>query len=128
MWAAGLSGVFNPPPNETVAGKEFTVRYVSPLARSQKLEEVTAMDQFEDRLVSRSEVNPQEMDVYNWEDADRERAKALGVPGKLMRKPEEIDALREARAQARMQEQAGAAVQPGIEEAGKELAKKVVNG
>lgn len=128
MWAAGLAGVFNPPPNETVAGREFTVRYVSPLARSQKLEEVTAMDQLEAVIVSRAEINPEEMDVYNWEDADRERAKNLGVPGKLMRKPEEIAAIREARQQQQAAAQAGAAVQPGVEEAGKELAKKVVNG
>jgi hypothetical protein len=128
MWAAGLTGVFNPPPNETVAGREFTVRYVSPLARSQKLEEVSAMDQLEDRLVSRAEINPEEMDVYLWEDADRERAKALGVPGKLMRKPEDIKAMRDAREQAKQEAQAGAALQPGVEEAGKQLAQKVVNG
>jgi hypothetical protein len=128
MWAAGLTGVFNPPPNETVAGREFTVRYVSPLARSQKLEEITAMDQFEDRLIVRAELNPEEMDVYLWEDADRERAKALGVPGKLMAKPEAIDAKRKARQEQQDAAQAGAALQPGVEEAGKQLAQKVVNG
>jgi hypothetical protein len=79
-------------------------------------------------IVSRAAVNPQEMDVYLWEDADRERAKNLGVPGKLMRKPEDIDAMREARAQAQAQAEATEAVQPGVQEAGKELAKKVVNG
>jgi Bacteriophage head to tail connecting protein len=104
------------------------VRYVSPLARSQKLEEITAMDQLEAVIMNRAAINPQEMDVYIWEDADRERAKNLGVPGKLMRKPEDIDAMREARAQANAEAQAGAAVQPGVEEASKELGKKVVNG
>lgn len=128
MWAAGLAGVFNPPPNETVAGQTVTVRYVSPLARSQKLEELTAMDQLEATIMSRAELNPEEMDVYIWEDADRERAKNLGVPGKLMRKPEDIDAIREQRSQAQAEAQAGAAVQPGVEEASKELGKKVVNG
>lgn len=127
MWANSMQGVFSPPP-ESVANREFTVRYVSPLARSQKLEEVSAMDQFEDRLVSRAAIKPEEMDVYDWEGADRERAKMLGVPGKLMRKPEDIDALRQARSAAQAQQQAGQVVAPVVQEAGKQFVQRAING
>uniref|UniRef100_UPI0033413D52 portal protein n=1 Tax=Methylibium sp. TaxID=2067992 RepID=UPI0033413D52 len=40
------AGVFQPPP-ESLQGREFSVRYVSPMARAQKLEDVSAMDRFE---------------------------------------------------------------------------------
>jgi hypothetical protein len=126
MWAAGIQGVFNPPP-ESVAGRNFTIRYVSPLARSQKLEEVSAMDQLEDRLLARAEIQPQEMDVYDWEQADRERGKMLGVPGKLMRKPADIDALRQARAEQQQQQQQAAAMQPVVDGAGKAVGQRLVN-
>lgn len=127
MWSLGMPGVFAPPP-ESIANQEFTIRYVSPLARSQKLEEVTAMDQFELTLLNRAQIQPQELDVYDWEMADRERAKMLGVPGKLMRKPEAVQAIRDAREQAQQQAQASAAVMPAVQEAGKAVAQKVVNG
>jgi hypothetical protein len=127
MWAAGLTGVFNPPP-QSVAGRQFTVRYVSPLARSQKLEEVSAMDQLEDRLMAQAQANPAALDVYMWEDASRERAKMLGVPGKLMRKPEDVDAIRQARADQQQQQQQAETMAPVAQEAGKAIVQRVANG
>jgi hypothetical protein len=127
MWSTGMTGVFNPPP-ESVAGRQFTVRYVSPLARSQKMEEISAMNQLEDRLAAQATVNPQVLDVYLWEDADRERAKMLGVPGKLMRKPEDIDAMRKQRADEQQQQQTAQTLAPVAQEAGKAIVQRVANG
>lgn len=101
-YRAGVLGVAP----ESLQGKIYSVRYIGPLARAQRLEEVTAMDRFETALMAEAQADPTVLDVYDFEAAARSRAKALGLPTKTMRTPEEIKKIREARAEAAQQQQA----------------------
>lgn len=98
------AGVFADAP-ESIAGLPMTVKFLSPLARAQSLEEVSAMDQFETVLLNESEVNPEILDNYDWDEATRERGRMLGVPAKLLRDADAVKEMREARADAARQAQ-----------------------
>lgn len=99
------AGALGQPP-QSLRGRQFHVRYISPLARAQRLEDVVAMDRMETGIITKSQTKPELMDIYDWEEADRLRAQYLGVPGKLMRSDDDIDVIRKARAEeAQRQEQ-----------------------
>ena len=98
------SGEAGPPP-ESLLDRSYSVRYISPLARAQRMEEVTAMDRLETTMGAKLELKPELADIYDWEEADRLRAQYLGVPGKLMRSEDDIAAIRQSRAQAQQQAQ-----------------------
>lgn len=93
------AGALGQPP-QSLAGRQFHVRYISPLARAQRLEDVVAMDRMETGIITKSQTKPELMDIYDWEEADRLRAQYLGVPGKLMRSDDDIKVIRDARAEA----------------------------
>lgn len=93
------AGALGRPP-QSLAGRAFHVRYLSPLARAQKLEDVVAMDRLESGLIAKAQVIPESLDLYNWDEGDRLRAQYLGVPGKLMRPQDDVAALRKQRADA----------------------------
>lgn len=92
------AGALGQPP-QSLVNRTFHVRYISPLARAQKLEDVNAMDRLEASMGPKVETDPNYRDIYDWEEADRLRSQYLGVPGKLMRSPKDIEARRAVRAQ-----------------------------
>lgn len=96
------AGVFPPPPR-SLQGREFSVQYLSPLARAQQLADVNAMDRYELGLMQKAQVMPDALDVYDWDEADRMRAEKLGVPLKTIREREDVEEMRKARAQAQAQ-------------------------
>lgn len=96
------AGALGQPP-ETLGNRPYHVRYLSPLARAQKMEDVVAMDRLETGMIAKSQAMPEVMDLYDWDEADRLRAQYLGVPGKLMRPAEDVAAKRDARAQAQQE-------------------------
>lgn len=93
------AGVLGQPP-DTLLDREFHVRYISPLARAQRLEDVSAMDRIEQGLMLKAQAKPDILDVYDWEGAEELRGQYLGVPGKLMRTDKELLAIRKQRADA----------------------------
>lgn len=119
------AGVFGPPP-DSLAGREMAIEYVSPLARAQRLQEVTAMDQYEGSLVGQAQIDAQALDVYDWDAARRERAELLGVPQKLLRTDRAVEQLRAQRAEQQQQQQRAAMAERAqstmIDAAGKRLA------
>jgi len=90
---------------ESIAGQVMSIRYVSPMARAQRLEDVSAMDGYETVLITQTAVDPEAMDGYDWDEARRERAQLMGVPAKLLRDEDDIAALRAKRAEANRIEQ-----------------------
>jgi len=100
------AGVLGEPP-ESLLKKKFTVRYLSPMARSQKLEDVTSMDRLEADLVATAANTqiPDLLDVYDFEAAKRHKSELLGVEGKFMRDQKAVDKIRAARQQAQAQAQ-----------------------
>lgn len=99
------SGALEPPP-ESLANREFHIRYISPLARAQRLEDVTAMDRLENGLLTKAQAKPELLDIYDFEEAENLRAQFLGVPSKVMRTDKQIQALRDERAAQAQQQQA----------------------
>jgi hypothetical protein len=98
------AGVLGRPP-ESLWARDFHVRYISPLARAQRLEDVTAMDRIEQGLMLKAQMKPEILDVYDWDGAEELRSQFLGVPGKLMRTDKELAAIRKERADAQAQAQ-----------------------
>lgn len=113
-------------PPASLDQRGYTVKYISPLARAQRQEEVTAMDQFENTLAAEAQVNPNVLDVYDWDNAVRERSKLLGVPQKLILSEDDTKSVRDARIQVQQQQQQQAAIQAGAQSfattAGQQLA------
>ncbi len=76
-------GLIPQPPDE-LQDAIVAVRYVSPLARSQRLSDVQAMDRFEAGLAAYAEIKPELLDIYDWDGATREKSYLLGVPQKFI--------------------------------------------
>jgi len=98
------AGLFEAAP-ESLGGKAFTIKYISPIARAQSLEDVAAMDQYETVLMNESQVRPDVLDNYAWDEASRHRAKLLGVPQKLVLTGEDVARLRQDRQEAQQAQQ-----------------------
>jgi hypothetical protein len=117
------AGVFTQPP-QSLGNREFTVRYSSPLARAQRLEDVSAMDRYEASVLAKLELNPEAGDMYDWDGADRERQDLVGVPKKLTldaRATAKKRAEREAAAKAQQQQ---ALANGAMQSAGEAAAKR----
>lgn len=90
------AGVLGEAP-QSLLNREFNVKYLSPLARSQKLEDVTAIERFNMNLQQISAVDQGVLDVVDFDGQARVLAESLGVPIKTIRKAEDVTALREKR-------------------------------
>ena len=97
------AGIFGAPP-ESMQDADYVVRYESPLAKAQKLDQVAAMDQYEVGLLNKAPVVPEVLDGYDWLEADRHKAKLLGVPLKLVRDAKVVAEIQAERAQAQQQQ------------------------
>lgn len=103
-------GAFGVPP-ESIRGKEYTVKYLSPIARAQRLTDVSAMDRYEASILNTAQASGMTslLDQYDWDAAARHRSELLGVPADLLPDEDDIKATREAKqqekAQAQQQEQ-----------------------
>lgn len=92
------AGAFNELP-EGLQGKTATVKYLSPLAKAQRLETVGAIERFQGGLFAQAEARPEVLDILKLDDANRETGDMLGVPEKLIRSEEDVEQLRVARAE-----------------------------
>lgn len=94
-----------PPPPQSVAGQMARVTYLSPLARAQQFEEVSAIDQavrFAGN-VAQTTGDPSVLDGIDMDAAVSVAAEGLGMPMRLLRSPEQVAAIRQQRAQAQQQ-------------------------
>lgn len=98
--ASGYQMLGEPP--RSLLGRALNVKYLSPLARSQKQAEVDAMDGFEANLLQTAGAmgDMSILDVYDVEQAKRERATLTAIPQKLMRDKKVVDQIRQQRAEA----------------------------
>jgi len=94
-------------PPETLLDRNFTVRYLSPLARAQRENELASMDRFEANLGMTSQTTGRTdlLDLYDWEEGKREKSRMLGVPQKLIRDAKALQQIREQAAQAQQEAQ-----------------------
>lgn len=99
------AGVLGEPP-ASLRGRAYSVRYTSPLARAQKAEDVTAI---ESSLMTTGNLYAARQDESVWDvvdldEAQRQIYEGRGVPAKLIRSKDDIQALRDQRAEATKQE------------------------
>lgn len=107
--ASGYKLVGRPP--DSLLGRNFSVRYLSPLARAQRIEDVASMDRFEQALIVEAQIDPQVVDIYDMDETARERSRLLGIPQRLVRDERKVGVVRKARQEAQQaaQQQALAA-------------------
>jgi hypothetical protein len=97
-----------PPPPPAIAGRNIRVKYVSPLAQAQEMAETAVIEQFAKFIGGLAAVNPQVLDIANFDEMVREYGKRTGIPAKILNSPKILAALRQARAK---QEQTAAGAQ-----------------
>jgi hypothetical protein len=86
---------------ESLAGETFRVRYQSPLARSQKMEDVTALERLAMMAGTLAQIGkPEVLDLIDGEEAMRVASDGLGVPARAMRSGDALIAFRQAKQEA----------------------------
>lgn len=110
----------------SLQNREYIVKFISPLARAQQLEDVTAMDRLEASLAGAAQIDPSVLDVYDFDKASKLRAEFLGTPKATIRSEAEILTLRRKRQQVQQAQQMQQLAQPALQEAGKAMGAKIM--
>lgn len=93
-----------PPPE--LQDHSLRLKYVSPLARSQRMEDVAAMEHLEMSLLNIGKMGlTGVLDGYDWDEAQRTKGQLLGVPGVLLLDDKQVGTLREERQKAQQAQQ-----------------------
>jgi hypothetical protein len=130
-WRANLRSNFalmgRPP--ESLLNRNFSVRYLSPLARAQREEEVASMDRFEADLSMTAQGTGRTdlLDLYDWEEAKRAKARMLGIPAKFIRDARQLAVISDAKAKQAAQSQQQAVATQGQVEMQGAMAQRVAN-
>ena len=96
------AGVLLPPPEE-IGDSTIDVEYVGPLARSQRMEEAVAVERLYQLAMNVAQADPGIMDLIDHDEAIRIRSTLLGVPKTILRGRDEVDEMRQMRAQQQQQ-------------------------
>lgn len=96
------AGVFEPPP-QSLIDRQFHIVYISPLAKAQKLEEVSAIEATLLDAGEIAKVEPSVIDNIDFDKAMRLIADGKGAPSTVLRNEKDRDALRKQRQQAKQQ-------------------------
>jgi hypothetical protein len=123
------AGIFGEPP-DSLKGANFAVKYISPQARSQQLEDVTAIQGQIADVLQMAQIVPEVLDNYDWDIIQRTLGDARGVPRKTFNDLDKVMAMRDARAKQQAAEQAAqqqAMVQDQLAQGMAKAAGKKVN-
>lgn len=93
------------------------MRYISPLARAQQLENVTAIERMSANVMNLANIDQEVLDLVDTDEAARVISDALGVPAKVIRSTDAVSELREQRQQRQQQAQQALMMQAGTEAA-----------
>lgn len=97
---------------ESLDDAPFHIRYQSPLARAQKLEDVTAIERVVGMAGAMAQAGkPEVLDLIDAEESLRLAADGLGAPAKVLRDTKALAAFRKARAQDQEQQAQAAQAQ-----------------
>jgi hypothetical protein len=100
------AGIFAPIP-DSLRGREFSIKYVSPMARAQQMEGVMAIERLYTDIgaIAAAKQDPAVFDNIDDDEAVRVVQEGLGAPSRIMRKSEDVQKIREARLKAQQQAQ-----------------------
>jgi hypothetical protein len=87
------------------AGNALDVVYEGPLARAARLSDTVATQRFLQTVLPLAEVKPDIVDIIDLDELVRDTAINTGVKAKLLRAPQDVESLREAKAQLDAQQQ-----------------------
>ncbi len=100
------------------SGTDMDIEYVGALARSLQQDQVDGVDRWLMQLQLAAQMNPQVLDIPDWDEMFKSTGRMLGVPAKFMRSKDDIDKDRNAQKQqaaemqeAQLMEQAGKGMQ-----------------
>lgn len=126
--AGALTTELGPIP-ESLLGRDFVVKYISPLARAQKMEEVNALDIFISGLIEQAAAtgDASKLDIIDMDAANYDKGLALGVPAKLLRGPKQLAEKRQTDNAARQQVQAQQQQQELTQAAGQKVIEKTLS-
>ena len=94
------AGVLPPMPDELAEmGGDVEIEYVSPLNRAQRAEEGVAILRTLESVTPLAQIDPSVMMIFNPEMIARELSEINGVPAKVLRSAEEIEAMKMEQAQ-----------------------------
>jgi hypothetical protein len=100
-------GAFGPMPSKLQeSGGDIEVEYVNTLARSSKIEDVTAITQWIQELGVLAQIKPEVVDNINADEIARLVAQRRGVPEAAVQDSKTVDAMRQQRQQQQQAEQA----------------------
>ncbi len=95
------AGVLPPMPPELIEmGGEVEIEYVSPLNRAQRAEDAVAILRTFEAVAPLAQVDPSVMMAFNLPAAARELALINGIPAKIVRSQDEIEAMQAEQAEA----------------------------
>lgn len=114
-----------PQPPEELWGKNLSFKFISPLARAQRMDEVIATEQFVMSVSQMAAVDQTVMDNVDLDAAANVVGKGRGVPASVIRTSDEVQHLREERQKAAQEQQQQAMQQQALQMAGQAAAKGV---
>lgn len=86
------------PPELIEAQGEYKIEYTSPMRRAMRAGDALAISRTLEQLTPWSQIEPGVLDAFDPEATARELAEINGVPVKVMRSPEDVQAMKEGRA------------------------------
>lgn len=99
-----------PPPPEELQGMELRVEYLSIMAQAQKMLGITGVERLASFVGSLAAVKPEVLDKLDFDQMVDEYGQMVGTPPALVRSDEDVDTIRQARA-----EEAAAAQQSEVQ-------------
>lgn len=118
------SGALGQPPEE-LWGRNLSFKFVSPMARSQRMEEVMATESYVMSLSQMAAVDPSILDNVNFDAVAVVTGNGRGVPQSIMRTADEVQELRQARQKAKEEQEQAQQQQAMMDKAGDALAKSL---
>lgn len=124
------AGIFPPPP-DSLRGRSFAVRYVSPMARAQKLDDVMAIESTYLAAANMAQTNPEILDELDASAALRLIIEGRGAPHAIRRSAEDVAKIREQRAKAQAEAKQREIMEQGATaaavEGGKRMGTQMLN-
>jgi hypothetical protein len=120
------AGVLGQPP-KTLAGKEYKVKYISPMARAQKMEDITSIERLMQNVGAIAQFKPEVLDLIDADEMVRIVQEGLGAPSEILKRKAIVDQEREQRAEQQAEQQQQQMMQEMAMRAAPQIAQGVMS-
>lgn len=93
-WIYGL-----PEPPREIFGQSYKIEYISLLAQAQRMVGIRAIDDTVNFATAAAQINPEVLDIYDFDEFARERGDLVGLPSRLIRPSDKVVEIRKAKAE-----------------------------